>query len=88
MVPAFEPFLILLQIRCYIEDSDSDDDDGGRNFPTIMVPMADLLNHVPNHNAEVNLGESTFRMIAVRDINKVSQLPYFYSLHCGLSYPL
>ena len=83
MVPAFEPFLILLQTRCYIEDSDSDDDDGGRNFPTIMVPMADLLNHVPNHNAELNLGESTFRMIAVRDINKVSQLPYFYSLHSG-----
>ena len=91
MVPAFEPFLILLQTRCYIEDSDSDNDDeldGGRNFPTIMVPMADLLNHVPNHNAELNLGESTFRMIAVRDINKVSQLPYFYSLHCGVSYPL
>ena len=86
-----QPFLIIIQTRCYIEDSDSDNDDeldGGRNFPTIMVPMADLLNHVPNHNAELNLGETTFRMIAVRDINKVSQLPYFYSLHCGVSYPL
>ena len=86
-----KPFLIFLQNRCYIEDSDSDEDDeldGGRNFPTIMVPMADLLNHVPNHNAELNLGESAFRMIAVRDIEKVSQLPCIHSLHCGVSYPL
>ena len=59
------------QHLCNIVDDSDDEDAGVQTSATIMVPMADLLNHVPDHNAELNLGESTFRMVAVKDIKKV-----------------
>ena len=43
-----------------------------KTAPTVMVPMADLLNHVPHHNAELKVGETAFTMVAVNDIGKVS----------------
>lgn len=52
-------------------DESGDEVESSPPAATIMVPMADLLNHVPQHNGELNLGESTFRMIAVKDIKKV-----------------
>ena len=56
----------------YNKDRDESDDDEVQASATIMVPMADLLNHVPDHNAELNLGDSTFRMVAIKDIKKVT----------------
>lgn len=53
-------------------DSDCDvDDDEVVHRDTIMVPLADLLNHVPDHNAELKQGEVSFQMVAVKDIKKV-----------------
>ncbi|XP_067929235.1 N-lysine methyltransferase setd6-like isoform X2 [Watersipora subatra] len=57
--------------RQVLSDSDESDDEEEMQPPaTLMVPLADLLNHVPDHNAELNIGESTLRMIAVKDIKK------------------
>lgn len=65
--------IIQLLLKSLSDDSDEEDDDMPSNPATIMVPMADLLNHVPQHNAELNVGESTFRMIAVHDIAQVGR---------------
>ncbi|KAF6030023.1 SETD6 [Bugula neritina] len=56
------------------DDEDDSDDEADSAPSTIMVPMADLLNHVPDHNAELNVGEATFRMIAVKDIRKGEEI--------------
>lgn len=40
--------------------------------PTVMIPMADLLNHSPNHNAVLKIGENSVRMEAIEDIDTVS----------------
>lgn len=53
------------------DDSDSDDDEEEqRNFP-MMVPMADILNHVARNNAHLDFGKDSLKMIAIKDIKKV-----------------
>ena len=39
-----------------------------------MVPVADILNHVSNHNAEISFGEDMLTMKAIKDIEAVSFL--------------
>lgn len=63
------------------EDSDSDEEDNPPPPPTVMVPMADLLNHHPNHNAVLKIGEQTVRMEAIRDIEQVKRKPIDLSAH-------
>ena len=38
---------------------------------TVMVPMADVLNHHWNHNAELEVKDGHFEMCAIRQIEKV-----------------
>ncbi|GAB1607958.1 N-lysine methyltransferase SETD6-like [Argonauta hians] len=38
--------------------------------PPIMVPLADILNHSSNHNAELSYEVSCLKMMAVKDIKK------------------
>jgi len=42
--------------------------------PPIMVPMADILNHVANNNARLNFGVESLKMVATRPIDEVSYL--------------
>ena len=53
-----------------LNSSDSDEENTVSS-ETVMVPMADLLNHSPNHNAALNFGEHSLSMKAVRSIQKV-----------------
>ena len=39
--------------------------------PPMMVPMADVLNHVADNNAHLDFGKESLKMVAVKDIQKV-----------------
>ena len=58
------------------EDDDDDDDDDiaevkSDDSAPAMVPMADILNHISNHNAHLEFGAGSLTMVATQDIHKV-----------------
>ncbi|XP_029009008.1 N-lysine methyltransferase setd6 isoform X2 [Betta splendens] len=53
------------------QEVDEDDEKGGKTCnPPIMVPMADMLNHVSNHNACLEFTPNNLKMVCVRPIYK------------------
>ncbi|XP_004569233.1 N-lysine methyltransferase setd6 [Maylandia zebra] len=51
------------------EDDDDEDEEKPPN-PPMMVPMADMLNHVSNHNANLEFTQDSLKMVCVRPIHK------------------
>uniref|UniRef100_A0A3Q4BU78 N-lysine methyltransferase SETD6 n=1 Tax=Mola mola TaxID=94237 RepID=A0A3Q4BU78_MOLML len=47
-----------------------DDDEEEAASPPMMVPMADMLNHVSNHNANLEFTPDCLKMVSVRPIQK------------------
>ncbi|XP_022108873.1 N-lysine methyltransferase setd6-like isoform X2 [Acanthaster planci] len=59
------------------DDAEEGVDDEAEDVPTLltmMVPMADILNHVAKNNARLQFGQSRLSMIATRDINKDEEI--------------
>lgn len=54
------------------EDDDDDDEEEDEKAPNppMMVPMADMLNHVSNHNANLEFTPDSLKMVCVRPIHK------------------
>ena len=52
-------------------DDDDDDDDVKNDAVPVMVPMADILNHISNNNAHLEFGAKSLTMVATQDIRKV-----------------
>ncbi|KAG7248674.1 hypothetical protein CRUP_004467, partial [Coryphaenoides rupestris] len=54
------------------EDGDDDDEEEEEKAPNLpmMVPMADMLNHVSNHNANLEYTPECLKMVCVRPIRK------------------
>lgn len=54
------------------EDSDDEEDDEEEKAPNppMMVPMADMLNHVSNHNANLEFTPDSLKMVCMRPIRK------------------
>ncbi|XP_061630267.1 N-lysine methyltransferase setd6 isoform X1 [Phyllopteryx taeniolatus] len=55
------------------DDDDDDEDDETEEKapnPPMMVPMADMLNHVSKHNANLEFTADTLKMVCVRPIKK------------------
>ncbi|XP_054476284.1 N-lysine methyltransferase setd6 isoform X2 [Anoplopoma fimbria] len=55
------------------EDSEDDEDDEEEEKapnPPMMVPMADMLNHVSNHNANLEFTPDSLKMVSVCRIHK------------------
>ncbi|KAK5867827.1 hypothetical protein PBY51_012287 [Eleginops maclovinus] len=52
------------------EDDDDDEDEEKTPNPPMMVPMADMLNHVSNHNANLEFTLDSLKMVCVRPIHK------------------
>ena len=52
---------------------DSDDENGEATsmMPPMMVPMADMLNHVTDNNAKLTFGETALKMVTTRPIKRV-----------------
>jgi len=53
-------------------DSESSTDSVVCKPPPLMVPMADILNHVAKNNARLDFGVESLRMVATRPIAEVS----------------
>ena len=58
------------------DDDDDDDDDDNNEVKSndsapVMVPMADILNHISNNNAHLEFGAESLTMVATEDIHKV-----------------
>ena len=57
------------------DDDDDDDDDNNEvksnDSAPVMVPMADILNHISNNNAHLEFGAESLTMVATQDIHKV-----------------
>ncbi|KAK9517089.1 hypothetical protein VZT92_024982 [Zoarces viviparus] len=51
------------------EEEDEDEEEKVPN-PPMMVPMADMLNHVSNHNANLEFTPGSLKMVCVRAIRK------------------
>ncbi|XP_055078408.1 N-lysine methyltransferase setd6 isoform X1 [Periophthalmus magnuspinnatus] len=51
------------------DDEDEDEEDKAPN-PPMMVPMADMLNHVANHNAQLEFTPESLKMVSIRPICK------------------
>ncbi|XP_041854073.1 N-lysine methyltransferase setd6 [Melanotaenia boesemani] len=50
------------------QDEDDDDEEEAPN-PPMMVPMADMLNHVSNHNANLEFTPESLKMVCVRRVH-------------------
>ncbi|XP_010142141.1 PREDICTED: N-lysine methyltransferase SETD6, partial [Buceros rhinoceros silvestris] len=48
---------------------EEDEDEKGPN-PPMMVPVADILNHVANHNANLEYSPQCLRMVTTRPVSK------------------
>lgn len=48
--------------------------------PPMLVPMADILNHVSKHNAELSYGPACLQMVAVKDIAKGEEVFNTYGM--------
>ena len=53
------------------EEEDSDTEDVEGTLPPMMVPMADILNHIAKNNAALTFEVDALRMVSTRDIRKV-----------------
>ncbi|KAM9375482.1 N-lysine methyltransferase setd6 isoform 2-T2 [Pholidichthys leucotaenia] len=51
------------------EDEENDEEEKAPN-PPMMVPVADILNHVSNHNANLEFTPDSLKMVCVRPIQK------------------
>lgn len=54
------------------DDSDNEDEAKTTSTPPMMVPMADILNHIAKNNAHLDFGIDSLKMVATKSINAVS----------------
>ncbi|XP_035497482.1 N-lysine methyltransferase setd6 [Scophthalmus maximus] len=52
------------------DDDDEEEEDEKAPNPPMMVPMADMLNHVSNHNANLEFTPDSLRMVCVRPVRR------------------
>ncbi|TMS05641.1 N-lysine methyltransferase setd6 [Larimichthys crocea] len=52
------------------EEDEEDEEQQEAPNPPMMVPMADMLNHVSNHNANLEFTPDSLKMVCVRPIRK------------------
>lgn len=50
------------------------DSETGEKNPPKMVPMADVLNHISKHNAELQYDEDSWKMVAVKSISPQEEI--------------
>ncbi|XP_026875423.2 N-lysine methyltransferase setd6 isoform X2 [Electrophorus electricus] len=63
-------FVMAYSFQEPVEDEEEDE----VSSPPMMVPMADMLNHVSNHNANLEYTHDCLKMVAVREIRKGEEI--------------
>ncbi|XP_053127500.1 N-lysine methyltransferase SETD6 isoform X2 [Hemicordylus capensis] len=73
----YQKLVAFVMAYSFQEPLDDDDDDEEEEEeeekepnPPVMVPMADLLNHVANHNASLEYSPECLKMVTTRPIHK------------------
>ena len=56
------------------DESESSDAAARDSNPPMMVPMADMLNHVADNNAHLDFGADSLKMVAIKNIAKVCDI--------------
>ena len=69
MVSFVMAYSFMEPINPALDSSDSEQE----KAPPMLVPMADILNHISKHNAELSYGATHLKMMAIKDIAKVSE---------------
>uniref|UniRef100_A0A3Q3EG95 N-lysine methyltransferase SETD6 n=1 Tax=Labrus bergylta TaxID=56723 RepID=A0A3Q3EG95_9LABR len=62
--------LYTLLVAFVMEEEEDEEEDEKAPNPPMMVPMADMLNHVSNHNANLEFTPDSLKMVCVRPIHK------------------
>uniref|UniRef100_A0A3Q2TPJ0 N-lysine methyltransferase SETD6 n=1 Tax=Fundulus heteroclitus TaxID=8078 RepID=A0A3Q2TPJ0_FUNHE len=52
------------------EDDDDEEQENKASSPPMMVPMADMLNHISSHNANLEFNPDSLKMVSLRAIRK------------------
>ncbi|XP_056138544.1 N-lysine methyltransferase setd6 isoform X2 [Lampris incognitus] len=56
------------------DDEEEEEEEEMTSHPPMMVPMADMLNHVSNHNANLEYTADNLNMVCVRPIHKGEEI--------------
>ncbi|XP_043083568.1 N-lysine methyltransferase setd6 [Puntigrus tetrazona] len=63
-------FVMAYSFQEPVEDEDEEEEEEKEPNPPMMVPMADMLNHVSKHNANLEYTPECLKMVSVRHIEK------------------
>ena len=63
-------FVMAYSFTEHAQQEEEDDEDDGKTAP-VMVPMADILNHIAKNNACLKFEKKAFKMVTTKPIKKV-----------------
>ncbi|KAK6480112.1 N-lysine methyltransferase setd6-like isoform X2 [Huso huso] len=66
----YQSLVAFVMAYSFQEPLEEDEEDEKEPNPPMMVPMADILNHVANHNANLEFRTESLKMVSVRRIKK------------------
>ncbi|XP_077166366.1 N-lysine methyltransferase SETD6 [Paroedura picta] len=66
----YKKLVAFVMAYSFQEPLEEDEEDEEAPNPPVMVPMADLLNHVANHNANLEYSPECLKMVAIQPILK------------------
>ncbi|KAM9301684.1 N-lysine methyltransferase SETD6 [Gastrophryne carolinensis] len=67
-------FVMAYSFQEPVEDDEEEEDSGTEAPPPMMVPVADLLNHVAQHNAQLEFMPDRLRMVTTRPVPAGSEI--------------
>ncbi|XP_074055155.1 N-lysine methyltransferase SETD6 [Macrotis lagotis] len=70
----YRQLVAMVMAYSFQEPLEEDDDDDKEPNPPMMVPAADILNHVANHNANLEYSSEYLRMVATQPIPKGQEI--------------
>ncbi|KAH0619420.1 hypothetical protein JD844_000033 [Phrynosoma platyrhinos] len=70
----YKKLVAFVMAYSFQEPLDDEEEDEEEPNPPVMVPLADLLNHVANHNANLEYSPECLKMIATRPIRKGQEI--------------
>ncbi|NP_001085404.1 N-lysine methyltransferase setd6 [Xenopus laevis] len=67
-------FVMAYSFQEPLEENDEEDEDEKDILPPMMVPVADLLNHVAHHNAHLEFTPECLRMVTTKSVHAGQEL--------------
>uniref|UniRef100_A0A8C8RX81 N-lysine methyltransferase SETD6 n=1 Tax=Pelusios castaneus TaxID=367368 RepID=A0A8C8RX81_9SAUR len=70
----YQRLVAFVMAYSFQEPLDEEDEDEKEPNPPVMVPMADILNHVANHNANLEYSQECLKMVTTQPICKGQEI--------------